>query len=144
MKNSIWHDRFMELATLTSTWSKDPKTKVGCVIVDDQKRVLGLGYNGFPRGVDDSAERYSDKNTKLMIVKHAEENAVLNASSTEGGTAYVTLLPCCSCAGTLIQAGIKRIIAKVPDDIYYIQRKEKEISLMLQMLDEAGVEFYTI
>lgn len=133
-----WDGRMMEMALLVSTWSKDPKTQVGCVIADDDNRILGVGYNGFPRGVIDAQSRYDDQETKLAIVKHAEENAVFNSSSTEGATAYVTLAPCVSCAGTLIQSGVKRVVFPVLDEVYY-QRKKESHKLMLQVLSEAGV-----
>lgn len=112
---SAWDARFIELATHVANWSKDPSTKVGCVLVDDLRRVVGMGYNGFPRKVQDTLERYEDRPTKYLMVQHAEANAILNAvARTEGTTAYVTHHPCANCAGLLIQAGIKRVLTFQP------------------------------
>ena len=106
---SKWSDRFMELAEHVATWSKDPSTQVGCVIVDKQNRVVSLGFNGFPRGIKDIPARYQDKETKYLFVAHAERNALDNAPlSVEGCTLYSPLLPCNECAKSIIQKGIKR------------------------------------
>jgi dCMP deaminase len=101
------------MASDVAGWSKDPSTQVGCVIVDPQKRVVGMGYNGFPRGTDDDPVLYKNREVKYRRIIHAEVNAVLNSiKSVEGCTAYVTA-PCCSnCMGVLIQSGIRRIVTK--------------------------------
>lgn len=106
-----WDERFFEMASQVSSWSKDSK-KVGCVIVKD-RRILSTGYNGFPPGVSDSAERLENKSLKRLLVQHAEANAVSHAArqgvSLEGSTAYVTR-PCCSqCMGLLVCAGVSEI-----------------------------------
>jgi len=112
-----WHRRFIALAEHVATWSKDPSTQVGCILVDDHRRVVGMGYNGFPRGVSDERERYEDRPTKYLMVQHAEANAILNAvGKTEGSTAYVTHHPCSTCAGLLIQAGVRAVITRKPSD----------------------------
>lgn len=111
-----WDQRFLALAHHVAQWSKDPSTKVGCVLVDDHRRIVGLGYNGFPRGVSDHTERYEIREIKYLMVQHAEANAILNAvGKTAGATAYVTHHPCASCAGLLIQAGIGRVVTFVPE-----------------------------
>ena len=111
-----WDRRFLQLATIVADWSKDPSTRVGCVLVDDKRRVVGMGYNGFPRGVSDAPARYDDRATKYLMVQHAEANAILNAvGSVEGTTAYVTLHPCASCSGLLIQSGVRRIVTHMPE-----------------------------
>ena len=109
-----WDARFLEVAKLAANWSKDPNAKVGAVIVDAQGQIAGVGYNGFPKMVEDSAERYGDVDTKLEMIVHAEENAVLGASvRARGASIYVFGKPVCArCAGTIIQAGIKRVIAE--------------------------------
>ncbi len=110
-----WHKRFMDLAEHVAKWSKDPSTKVGCVIVDDKQRVVGMGYNGFPRGVDDTHERLHNRAKKYLLVQHAEANAILQSvAPTEGCTAYVTHKPCANCTGILIQAGIKAVFTTRP------------------------------
>jgi dCMP deaminase len=106
-----WDQRFLDLAEHIAQWSKDPSTKVGAVIVDEKKRVISVGYNGFPRGVDDSPERYEDRPTKHLFVAHAERNALDNAPlMVDGCTLYCTLEPCIGCAKGIIQKGIKRVV----------------------------------
>ncbi len=88
---AFWDTFFIKMADHAATASKDPSTQVGCVLVDDKRCVVGPGYNGFPRGVDDKPARLLDRSTKYLMVQHAEVNAVLNAvAGTEGSTAYVT------------------------------------------------------
>jgi len=134
-----WHSRFLTLAEHVAAWSKDPSTKVGCVLVDDKRRVVAMGYNGFPRGVEDSAERYDDRNTKYLMVQHAEANAVLNAvGNTEGATAYVTHHPCANCMGLLIQAGVASVITKpVPNAL--AQRFEDSFAAARAMARDSKV-----
>jgi len=79
LRMNKWDKRFMELADHISSWSYDPNTKVGCVIVDDRNRILSVGYNGFPRGVIDAPYRYQDRPTKHLFVAHAERNALDNS-----------------------------------------------------------------
>ena len=108
-----WDKRFLDLAEHVSQWSKDPRTKVGAVIVDDKKRVVSIGYNGFPRGVSDSVDRYEDRPTKHLFVAHAERNALDNAPlSVEGCTIYSPLFPCNECAKSIIQKGIRRVVSR--------------------------------
>lgn len=111
-----WDLRFLELADHIAQWSKDPRTKVGAVIVDEKKRVVSVGYNGFPRGVDDTADRYEDRPTKHLFVAHAERNALDNAPlMVDGCTLYVPLLPCNECAKSIIQKGITRVVTYTPE-----------------------------
>jgi dCMP deaminase len=74
-----WDVRFLELANHIAQWSKDPSTKVGAVIVRPDRTICSVGYNGFPRGVDDNEERYMDRPTKYEFVVHAEANAIIHA-----------------------------------------------------------------
>lgn len=134
-----WDERFLELAGHVAAWSKDPSTQVGCVLVDDRRRVIGMGYNGFPRGVCDHAERYDDRPTKYLMVQHAEANAVLNSThDVRGSTAYVTHHPCATCAGLLIQAGVSRIVAHRPEG-GIAERFADSFGAAATMFDEAGV-----
>jgi dCMP deaminase len=112
----FWDRFFLDMAEHVATASRDPSTKVGCILADSQRRLVGMGYNGFPRGVNDLPERYEDRPTKYLMVQHAEANAVLQspAAYLEGSTAYVTHPPCANCAGILIQAGIKRVVTYLP------------------------------
>lgn len=107
-----WHLRFLNLAIQISTFSKDPSTQVGCVLVRN-RRVVSTGYNGFPKNISDDFERLMDREKKYEITVHAEVNAVTTAAlhgvSTEGCNAYVTFSPCSHCAAVLINAGIQEV-----------------------------------
>jgi dCMP deaminase len=110
-----WDTYFMGVAMLSSMRSKDPSTQVGACIVNDKKRIIGIGYNGFPYGCEDDAFPWENNNSylesKYPYVVHAEPNAILNAScSLEGATLYVTLFPCNECAKLIIQSGIREIV----------------------------------
>ena len=138
---SKWSERFMALAEHVATWSKDPSTQVGCVIVDKQNRVVSLGFNGFPRGVKDDALRYATRETKLLFVAHAERNALDNAPlSVEGCTLYSPLLPCNECAKSIIQKGIKKVISYEPPE----EREHFHWDITRKMFQEAGVQLYLI
>lgn len=140
MMSEKWDFRFMQMADLVATWSKDPSTQVGCVLVDQNRHVIATGYNGFPRGVDDSEERLNDRPTKYNLVLHAEANALLQAvASITGATAYVTHRPCSGCSGMLIQAGVKRIVTRWPSD-GFAERFADSFRAADMMLGEAGVE----
>lgn len=115
MSKHKWDDRFMEMARLLSTWSKDPSTKVGAVIVDEERRIVGTGYNGFPRHVKDDPVRYEEKLVKYSMIVHSEANAILNAAkSVRGCTMYSTKFPCSECTKLIIQSGVARVIAPIP------------------------------
>ncbi|MEF9962174.1 MAG: dCMP deaminase family protein [Erysipelotrichaceae bacterium] len=110
-----WDEYFMGLAHLSALRSKDPSTQVGAVIVSPQKKVVGIGYNGFPNGCSDDEfpwDREGDYDaTKYPFVVHAELNAILNSSKDlHGCSLYVSLFPCNECAKAIIQSGIKRIV----------------------------------
>lgn len=107
-----WTARFLEMAELVGGWSKDPSTKVGAVIVRPDRTIASLGYNGFPRGVED---RYFDREHKLLRTVHAEMNAILSAREPLGGcTLYVSpLFPCANCAAAIIQSGITTVVARM-------------------------------
>lgn len=140
-----WHNRFMEMAHNIAGWSKDPSTQVGCVIVDTEKRIISVGYNGFPRGVDDNDERLSNRSIKYLMVQHAEANAVTNAASInagerlKGATAYVTHYPCSNCAGLLIQAGVSTIVTLAPDG-GFSERFADSFKASKAMFEETGVQ----
>ena len=140
-----WDERFLAVARIASDWSKDPNAKVGAVVVDPQGQIAGVGYNGFPKLVEDSAERYGDKETKLEMIVHAEENAILGAGRrARGGAIYVFGKPVCArCAGSIIQAGIKRVIASEPQTGTE-SKWDKSGLIGRKMMDEAGVYFVPI
>lgn len=120
--NSIsWDSYFMGLAHLSALRSKDPSTQVGAVIVNVKNKIVGIGYNGFPSGLNDDEYPWhregSFVDTKYAYVVHAELNAILNAtSSLEGCSIYVSLFPCNECAKAIVQAGIKTVVYE--DDKY--------------------------
>lgn len=139
-----WDHRFLQMAKLYSSWSKDPSTQIGAVIVDPiTRRVLSGGYNGFPRNIEDSYERLFTKEIKYRYVVHGEMNAIYNATASgvplNGATIYVSGLPSCSeCAKGIIQVGITRVVCEVPKNIPEKWAEHWEFSK--SMYDEAGVE----
>lgn len=137
MTNTKWDIRFLELAQLVSTWSKDDSTRVGAVIVDPANRVVSVGYNGFARGVADTPDRLDDRDVKLKMVIHAEENAILFAQRNLVGCTLYTwpFMPCASCAGKVIQVGIRRVVSLVSDNPRWVQ----SFQLASQQFAEAGV-----
>ena len=108
----------MGIASLSSLRSKDPSTKVGACIVDEDHKVVSIGYNGMPRQINDNDLTWNkgeDLDNKYLYVCHAEFNAILNTrngSALKGCTLYVTLFPCNECAKAIIQVGIKEIVYK--------------------------------
>lgn len=110
-----WYLRYLGLAKEVATWSKDPSTQVGAVVVGSKGQILSQGYNGFPRGISDSNKRLNDRDVKLSFIVHAEMNAIYNATysgvSLDGSTIFIHGLPACSeCAKGIIQVGIKRVV----------------------------------
>jgi dCMP deaminase len=137
-----WDLRFLTLAQHVSTWSKDPSTKCGAVIVRPNRTIASLGYNGFPRGVDDSPETYADRETKYSRVVHAEMNAILSCTERPQGYTIYTFSngwgPACDrCAAHIVQAGLVRIVY---DEAPTPERASDSIIRSLLILAEAGVE----
>ena len=136
-----WDKRFMRVAQEISSWSKDPSKQIGAVAVNDDRRILATGYNGFPKGIEDIPERYEDRSIKYDLVVHAEMNCIYNATfngiSLKGSTLYVYGLPVChDCAKGIIQVGINRIVMAM-DDIP--QKWLDSFEKSRRMFDEAGV-----
>lgn len=137
-----WYLKFMAVAEAFAAMSKDPSTKVGAIALTDNRIMISSGYNGFPRGVNDSAARYEDRTTKYALVSHAEANLVAQAAysghSLKDSTVLVTPLhPCASCAKLLVQAGVKRVISPVP---HIEERWKQESEWASTIFTEAGVE----
>ena len=137
-----WDEYFMGIAMLSAERSKDGHTQVGACIVDENNKILSLGYNGMPTGCDDDKmpwERTGENlNTKYMYVCHAELNAILNTRiPLRGAKLYVTLFPCNECAKAIIQAGIKTIV--YDEDKY---DGTPAVMASKRMLDAAGVRYY--
>ena len=136
--NILWDFRFLQLAETVASWSKDPSRKIGSVIVDSKRRVISLGYNGFPRGISDTAERYNDRDIKLKFVCHAERNALDNSpGSVEGATLYATLFPCNECVKSIIQRGITKVVTFTPDPA---KNSLFFLPVSRTMLSESGIE----
>ena len=143
-----WDTRFLDLAEHISEWSKDPSKKIGAVAVGAQRQILAQGYNGFPRGIDDTTDRYDNREEKYKLVVHAEMNVIYNASyngvSLNGSTLYVHGLPVCSdCAKGIIQVGIKRVVMnKAEGEPFGVPlRWKKSWENTQQMFKESGVSY---
>jgi len=134
-----WHEFFLGLADHASKKSKDPSTKVGAVLVDNENRVVSLGYNGFARGTADHKKLYLDRPEKHRRVLHAECNALLFADRP-GVTLYVTHPPCSQCTAMAIQCGIKKIIYNASRQLF-VDWKESYRSA-IEMSYEARIGIY--
>ncbi|MCU7846526.1 MAG: dCMP deaminase family protein [Candidatus Thiodiazotropha sp. (ex Lucinoma kastoroae)] len=134
-----WDTRFLGLAAYISSWSKDPSSQVGAVITDGN-RIVSLGYNGFAAGVEDKQERLGDRDCKLNLTIHAEENAMIFAKrDLSDCTVYVTHPPCPRCASKLIQEEVGRIVYIAPSEDF-LSRWSDDLKLSSEMYREAGVE----
>ena len=138
-----WHLRFLRLAREVASWSKDPSTQVGCVIVDQSRRVVSLGFNGLPAGMQDTAERLLNRDLKLALTIHAEENALLFADRpVRDCVAFVTRHPCAHCAAKLIQSGVGAVIYLSNPD--FDKRWADNLAISGQALAEAGIPVLAI
>ena len=146
MTSSIkWNKRYAELAKQVASWSKDPSRQIGAVAVGDKGQLLAQGYNGFPRGIKDTAERLNNREEKYKYVVHAEMNVIYNAShsgvSLDGADLYVYGLPICSeCAKGIIQVGIKQVFILTEEEIppIWVESWERTRS----MFKEAGIKYH--
>lgn len=145
-RGSEWWDKFfLGMAEYMASASKDPSTKVGAVIVDAHNNVMGVGYNGFPRGVDDTSSRYNDREHKYPLVVHAELNAILSAGHrAKGCTIYVVptlMMPACcpECAKAVVQAGIVENVYWHNDKLE--PRWEKMAMYTKILFEEGGVKY---
>lgn len=134
-----WQEYFMGIAFLSAKRSKDPVTQVGaCIVIDD--KIIGIGYNGFPRGNNDDNMPWGKEGeyleTKYPYVVHAELNAILNSNkSVKDATIYVTHFPCNECSKAIIQSGISKVV--------YFSNKHKDkdsTKASVRMLENAGIE----
>lgn len=139
-KYITWDQYFMGVAKLSALRSKDPNTQVGACIINHDKRIVGIGYNGLPRGCDDHVFPWKSEgdylHTKYPYVVHAEANAILNATQNlNGASIYVTLFPCNECAKLIIQSGISEIVYE--SDKY---KETDEHQAAIRMLEAAHVK----
>jgi dCMP deaminase len=136
-----WDLWFLGLAKYISTASKDPSTRVGSVIIDQNRRTIAMGFNGFPKGIYDNPELLNNREEKKNRVIHAEINAILFAKQDLTNCTLFTypFISCSRCAVHVIQVGIKRVVGPKLD-ITRVERWGKDIELSKQLFDEAGVE----
>ncbi|MDY4841764.1 MAG: dCMP deaminase family protein [Alphaproteobacteria bacterium] len=150
MFSDKWHKRFMEVARLVATWSKDPSTKTGAIVVGPDREIRATGYNGPVRGVDDNKPERMERPTKYDFFEHAERNAIYNAcltgTSLKGCIMYATHPPCTDCARAIIQSGIKIVVTNemeinsaTPTNTW-----RDKLSYSKQMFDEAGIEYIVL
>jgi len=144
-----WGTKYTNLAKHISTWSKDPSTQVGAIVVGGDGQILSQGFNGFPRGIKDSDERLNNRERKYELVVHAEMNAIYNASLTgvslRDSTLYVYGCPVCNeCAKGIIQVGIKKVVAVRPKDMpVVLKRWDESIKVAGALFREAEVMYLT-
>lgn len=147
MFSDKWHYRFMEVAKLIATWSKDPSTKTGAIVVGPDREIRATGYNGLVRGVNDDIPERMERPTKYDFFEHAERNAVYNAcltgTSLKGCVLYATHPPCTDCARAIIQAGIKMVVTnRLPENPNVPAGGWRDkLIYSEQMFKEAGVEY---
>lgn len=141
-----WDVRFLELATHIASWSKDPSTQVGCVVVGPDREIRSTGFNGFPRGIEDTVDRLEDRQQKYPLICHAEENAIMHSArigiSLKGCRAYVTWPPCTRCARSLIQAGVEEVL--YPAGLEIPERWQEDFDISNQMFAESGVRVHPV
>lgn len=142
-----FEELFMNIALLSAKRSKDPRTQVGATLVDSENKILSIGYNGTPLGMNDDLfpwDSLGEETGNLLQIKntfvvHAESNAIANFSGDktrlQGSTLYVTLFPCNECAKLIIQNKIKRVI------YYEMYSKKQFVEATKMMFDLANVEY---
>ena len=135
-----WDSRFIQLAKFVSTWSKDPSTQVGAVIVDKNNRIVSVGYNGFPSNIVDD-DRLNDREFKIKHITHAEENALISSGKTcLSGCAIYTypFQPCQHCAKMIRNFGISKVVSLSSN----IQRWEESFKNAREIFQEAGIKLH--
>ena len=137
-----WNKRFIDVAKLVASWSKDRNRKVGCVIVDKDNRIISTGYNGFPSGINDDVDSRQERPAKYLFTEHAERNSIYSAVnhgiSTKGCTMVLEWYPCADCARAIIQSGIKKVVCGEPD--FNDDRWGESFKASAEMFEEAGIE----
>ena len=153
MMNPKWNLHFLSIAEQCAQMSKDPSTKVGAVIVGPDREIRSTGFNGFPRGIEDTEDRLNNRDMKLKLVVHAEMNAVFNAARSgialKGCTLYLAATdstglvwggpPCSRCSVEVIQTGINTIISYPKKAVP--SRWHEDLVLSESLLNEAGVDY---
>jgi dCMP deaminase len=145
MSQLSWDKFFMGLADYVSRKSKDRSTKVGAVLVTKDHRVLGVGWNGFPRGVNDDVDIRHERPLKYLLSEHAERNSIFNAAAdgirVSGATIYMSKsgAPCADCARAIIQSGIREVVSRAGKFEGKGGQWEESCNVGLEMLKEAGI-----
>jgi len=140
-----WIKRWLDLAEHYASWSKDPSTKVGAVIVDDKNRLVSIGYNGMPQGLKNEDSYLNDRELKYKTIIHAEINALIFAQKTHADLSKCTLytfpfLPCSNCMSIFLQSGIKTFITLKNDSERWKDSFEISRNLALDMNDVSVME----
>jgi dCMP deaminase len=143
MRSAKWDRRYLDLVDYVAGWSKDRSTHIGAVLVRDN-RVIAVGFNGIPAGVEDESDERNDRPGKYLFFEHAERNVVFTAAkngiSTRGATLYTTGIPCADCARATIQSGITSVVVwKRGSGLESTDRWYSSIQAGKKMLEEAGV-----
>lgn len=137
-----WDKYFIDMARFVATKSKDPNTKVGCVIIGPDHEIRSTGYNGLPRGLDDNLPERNERPTKYKFYEHSERNAIYNSArhgtALKGCTVYITAPPCSDCVRGLIQVGIVEVVV-VKDHGWDGWKEHREQAIA--MMNEAGIIF---
>lgn len=145
-KNKLtWDDKFIGLCNHIATWSKDTSTKVAAIVVNNRNKVISMGYNGLPIGVDDNVKERNNRPEKYKWFEHAERNAVYSAAeegiSLKGSRMYCNYFPCSDCARAIIQSGITEVIYENedPNSAKGSKNWEEAKQVSKQMLIEARI-----
>ena len=145
-----WDKRWLDLADNIGAWSKDRSTKVGCIVVGEANQVLSIGYNGFPRGVNDTPPERHQRPAKYKWTEHAERNAIYNAARTgtnlTGAVLYVPWFPCIDCGRGIVQSGIAAVVTTIPKnyEAEFLSRWAQEFRVSHEILFESGVDIYYV
>lgn len=141
-----WHLRFLKMANEIASWSKDRSTQVGAVAVGPNREIRAMGYNGFPREVDDDIEERHERPAKYLFTEHSERNLIYNAArigvSLDGCSLYCTHFPCADCARGIIQSGFSSLYYPYEDseDAQRFRERTHTSHLpALEMMKEANV-----
>jgi len=142
MSEQTWNIRWMDMCKLISTWSKDRSRQTGAVIVDERNVLVSIGWNGFPRNINDYLHERHERPAKYKWTEHAERNAIYNAAAnghpTKNCTMYLPWYPCADCARAIIQSGITKIVCVEPDWNDHIWAENFKV--VKEMLDESEIE----
>lgn len=146
MDQNKWDRRWLGLARHYAGWSNDPSTQVGCVIARGKDQ-LSQGYNGFPTGIADTDERLADRDTKLALTIHAEQNSLLRigARRAKGASLYVwPFPPCHACAAAIVQAGIKRVVIPLEIEPELMERWRESLAISRALFAECQISLIGI